>query len=160
MKELNINKNIRAKDVRVIFGDTNLGIIPTKKAQAIALSNGLDLVEISPNTNPPVCKILDYGKYKYEKSKNEIKKITEKIHEIKFGINIDKNDFKVKLNKIKNFLNGGDKVKITITFKGRQLEHTDIGYALGNTILSELGEDVKHTKINLSGKNIIFFVNR
>ncbi len=108
-----------------------LGIMNIGKGLELAVEEGLDLVEISPNTDPPVCKILDYGKYKYEaqKRKNEAKKKqkTIDVKEIKLRPNIDEHDYQVKLRKIFEFLDSGDKVKVTMRYRGREMAHQQIG---------------------------------
>ncbi len=108
-----------------------VGIVPTRKALDMAVDVGLDLVEISPNADPPVCKILDYGKYKYAEQKKRAEarkrqKVTE-VKEIKLRPNIDKNDYDVKMRSIVRFLQDGDKVKVTMRFRGREMVHQEIG---------------------------------
>jgi translation initiation factor IF-3 len=108
-----------------------VGVVPTRKALEMAADVGLDLVEISPNADPPVCKILDYGKYKYaeQKKRNEARKrqkVTE-VKEIKLRPNIDKHDYEVKMRAIVGFLGEGDKVKVTMRFRGREMVHQEIG---------------------------------
>ena len=113
----------------------------TDKAIQLAIGEGLDLVEISPNTDPPVCKFLDYGKYKYEaqKRKNEAKKKqkTIDVKEIKLRPNIDEHDYQVKLRKIFEFLDSGDKVKVTMRYRGREMAHQE----LGKDLLERVAED-------------------
>ncbi len=108
-----------------------VGIVPTRKALEMAIEVGLDLVEISPNADPPVCKILDYGKFKYAEQKKRAEarkrqKVTE-VKEIKLRPNIDKNDYDVKMRSIIRFLQEGDKVKVTMRFRGREMVHQEIG---------------------------------
>ena len=134
-KELLINEQIRAEKVRVIGADgSQLGILSLKDALKSASDAGFDLVEMSPNAEPPVCKIMDYGKFLYEKTKKEKeskkKRTTVELKEIKFSCRIDKHDFDTKLNHAKRFLGDGNKVKITIVFSGREMNHTDRGYDL------------------------------
>ncbi len=117
--KININRNIRAKEVRVIDPDGNqMGVIPTYKAIAVANDFGLDLVEVSPNVSPPVCKIMDYGRYKYEqtKKKQEAKKkqAAFQLKEIKLRPKTDEHDLKTKINHIKKFIERKDKVKVTV----------------------------------------------
>lgn len=111
-----------------------LGVLSIDEALKTAFNLGLDLVEIQPNVDPPVCKILDYGKYKYEaqKRKNEAKKKQKiiEIKEIKLRPNIDSNDFLVKMKQVKKFIDNGDKVKITLRFRGREMAHQDIGVSV------------------------------
>ena len=151
------NDRIRVKEIRVIFNNENIGILTTKEALIKAKALGLDLVEISPNATPPVCKIIDYGKYKYEQEKSHKKQTSHKDHEVKFGVNIDSHDYEVKLNKVNKFLDKGDKVKVVIVFKGRQIAHKEIGFELADRILVDL--NLKSTPKN-TGRNITFYVDR
>ena len=138
-----INEAIKAKQVRLIdeLGD-NRGIVSIKEALAIADEAGFDLIEISPQANPPVCKILDYGKYKYEvqKRKNEAKKNQKvvNIKELKLRPAIDTHDYDVKLKQAKKFLAQGDKVKFTMRFKGRELSANNMGKELLDKIVEDL----------------------
>ena len=127
-----INGAIRSPQVRCIDPDGNqLGILDTREAIAKAEDFGLDLVEVQPNAEPPVCKILDYGKFKYEAQKraNEARKKqkTIDVKEIKFRPNIDEHDYQVKMRNVTKFLNGGDKVKVTLRFRGREMAHQELG---------------------------------
>lgn len=128
------NEKIRAKEVRVIDSDgQQLGILPTSEAVLMAKRQGLDLIEISPNANPPVCKILDFGKYKYEeskKNKNSPKQNTVKVKEIKLRVAIDTNDYQIKLKHASEFLEEGNKVKLSLMFRGRELAHPEFGFDL------------------------------
>jgi translation initiation factor IF-3 len=140
-----INKNIRAKEVRVIDPDGNqLGIIPTYKALATAGDFGLDLVEISPNANPPVCKIMDYGRYKYEltKKKQEAKKkqSTFQLKEIKVRPKTGDHDLQTKINHIKKFIDKKDKVKVTVMFRGREITLSQLGRDVLERIMQETAE--------------------
>ena len=118
------------------------GVLPIDKAISIALGEGLDLVEISPKSNPPVCKIIDYGKYKYQNQKraNEAKKKQKNIDvkEIKFRPNIDTHDYQVKMRSVEKFLSEGDKVKITLRFRGREMVHQDRGVSLLEKVREEI----------------------
>ena len=127
-----VNEDIRVPQVRLIDQDGEmLGVMTAREAIQRAYSVGLDLLEISPNAEPPVCKILDFGKFKYEqqKKKNEAKKRQKviEIKEIKVRPNIDENDYQVKLRAMKTFIDEGDKVKVTLRFRGREMAHQDIG---------------------------------
>ena len=138
-----INENIKAKQVRLIDADNeNRGIVSIKEALAIAGDAGLDLIEISAQANPPVCKILDYGKYRYEqqKKKNEAKKNQKvvEIKELKLRPAIETHDYEVKVKQAKKFLEQGNKVKLTMRFKGRELSAND----MGKQILNKLTEDL------------------
>ena len=139
----NINNDIRAREVRVIDPDGNqVGIIPTYKALATAGDFGLDLVEISPNANPPVCKIMDYGRYKYEqtKKKQEAKKkqSTFQVKEIKIRPKTGEHDLKIKINHIKKFIGKKDKVKVTVVFRGREIALSE----LGRNLLKKIAEEI------------------
>lgn len=128
ISELMINEQIRDKEVRVI-GENNeqLGIMSSKEAQALADEAGVDLVKIAPNANPPVCRIVDYGKFKYDQMKRE-KEAKKKQHvveikEIRLSPNIDTNDLNTKVNAARKFLSDGDRVKVTLRFRGREMAH-------------------------------------
>ncbi|MDM8553066.1 translation initiation factor IF-3 [Desulfobacterales bacterium HSG2] len=142
---VNINHRIRAKEVRLIDPDgTQIGVVPTYKALATAGDYGLDLVEISPNANPPVCKIMDYGRYKYEltKKQQEAKKkqSTFQIKEIKVRPKTGEHDLQVKIGHIKKFLEKKDKVKVTVIFRGREITLSKIGRGLLEKIANETDE--------------------
>tara|TARA_B100001996_G_scaffold365183_1_gene334846 strand:- start:725 stop:1150 length:426 start_codon:yes stop_codon:yes gene_type:complete len=132
----------------------------TSKAIELAIGEGLDLVEISPNTDPPVCKILDYGKYKYEsqKRKNEAKKKqkTIDVKEIKLRPNIDEHDYQVKLKKIFEFLGSGDKVKVTMRYRGREMAHQQIGIDVLGRVKTDTQEQSKiELEPKLEGRQMI-----
>ena len=138
-----VNEDIRVAQVRLIDQDGEMqGVMTARDALLRAYSVGLDLLEISPNADPPVCKILDYGKYKYElqKKKNEAKKRQRviEIKEIKVRPNIDENDYQVKMRAMKTFIEEGDKVKVTLRFRGREMAHQDIGIKVLERIRAEL----------------------
>lgn len=140
---MNTNKEIRAKEVRVIDPDGNqLGVIPTQEALRAATEFGLDLVEVSPNANPPVCKIMDYGKYKYEltKKQQEAKKkqSTFQLKEIKIRPKTGDHDLQVKIGHIRKFLGKKDKVRVTVVFRGREITLSD----RGRELLSQVAETV------------------
>lgn len=127
-----VNEEIRVPQVRLIDQDGEMqGVLSTRDAILRAYAVGLDLLEISPNADPPVCKILDFGKYKYEiqKKKNEARKKQKvvEIKEIKVRPNIDENDYQVKLRAMKSFVGEGDKVKVTLRFRGREMAHQELG---------------------------------
>lgn len=127
-----INEQIRDKEVRLIDAQGNqVGVVPTAKAQEMAEAANLDLVKIAPNAVPPVCKIMDYGKFRFEQSKREkearkSQKII-RIKEIKLGLNIDVHDFNTKVKHAERFIADGDKVKVFIRFRGRELGHPELG---------------------------------
>ncbi|BAJ79854.1 translation initiation factor IF-3 [Acidiphilium multivorum AIU301] len=134
--------------VRLIDQDGEmLGVMSTREAQRRAGEVGLDLVEISPNADPPVCKLLDYGKFKYEqqKKKNEARKKQKviEIKEIKVRPNIDENDYQVKLRAMKSFIGDGDKVKVTLRFRGREMAHQELGVKVLERIRLDMETDTK-----------------
>ena len=145
-----INEDITAKEVRLIDIDgEQAGIVSLKEAQAMADDAGVDLVEISPNAEPPVCKVMDYGKFIFEKSK-ELKEQKKKqkqiqVKEIKFRPGTDEGDYQVKLRSLRKFLEAGDKAKITIRFRGREMAHQEIGIELLNRVKADL-EDVSQVE--------------
>lgn len=138
-----VNEEIRVPQVRLIDQDGEMiGVMSAREAVNRAFSVGLDLVEISPNAEPPVCKILDFGKFKYEqqKKKNEQRKRQKvvEIKEIKVRPNIDENDYQVKMRAMKAFIDEGDKVKVTMRFRGREMAHPDIGVKVLERIRTDL----------------------
>ena len=129
-----INDDIRVKEVRVIGSDgEQIGILKTDEAREIAYEKGMDLVLISPQAEPPVCRIMDYGKYRFERDKRqkEAKKKQQivKVKEVQLSCRIDTHDFETRVNHARRFLEGGDKVKVIVRFKGREMAHQDIGRA-------------------------------
>ncbi|MCK4728428.1 MAG: translation initiation factor IF-3 [Desulfobacterales bacterium] len=144
-KRINVNRRIRAKEVRLIDSDgKQVGVVPVREALAIAESHGLDLVEVAPNVSPPVCRIMDYGRYKYQQNKKlqEAKKrqSTSQVKEIKIRPMTGEHDLQVKMRRIKRFLHNRDKVKVTIMFRGREMAHTDLGAALLQRVVEEISE--------------------
>ena len=140
-----INDRIRAREIRVI--DENgeqLGILQPFEAMRIARERGLDLVEVSPNAVPPVCRIQDYGRFLYEKEKGERaarkKQKVITLKEVKFSVTVDEHDYITKKNKAVKFLAGGDKVKASLRFRGRQMAHRDLGYKIINRLIMDIGE--------------------
>ncbi len=123
------------------------GIVPTPEAQAIADEAGLDLVEVAPNADPPVCKLLDYGKFKYlaQKKASEARKRqkTIDVKEVKMRPGIDQHDYDVKMRSIVKFLDEGDKVKLTLRFRGREMVHQEIGRRVLDRVCDDLGDAVK-----------------
>ena len=143
-----VNEDIRVPQVRLIDQDGEMqGVMTTRDAILRAYALGLDLLEISPNADPPVAKILDYGKFKYEqqKKKNEAKKKQKviEIKEIKVRPNIDENDYQVKMRAMKSFIEEGDKVKVTLRFRGREMAHQDIGIRVLERIRAEMDVSTK-----------------
>jgi translation initiation factor IF-3 len=142
---IRINEKIRAREIRVI--DENgeqLGILPPFEALRVARERGLDLVEVSPSAVPPVCRIQDYGRFLYEKDKSErAAKKKQKIivvKEVKFSVTVDEHDYQTKKNQAVKFLAGGDKVKASLRFRGRQMAHRDLGYGIINRLIQDIGE--------------------
>ena len=144
-KKLRVNEKIRAREVRVIGPDgAQLGIMSPDQALRIAQEGGLDLVEVSPDAVPPVCRILDYGKYRYQLNKKaqEAKKKQKviQVKEVKFRPKTDEHDYEFKKNNIIRFLTKGKKVKATVIFRGRENMHRDIGYRILGRLRQEVGE--------------------
>ena len=143
-----VNEEIRVPQVRLIDDQGEMqGIMSTRDALMRAFSVGLDLLEISPNAEPPVVKILDYGKFKYEqqKKKNEARKKQKviEIKEVKVRPNIDENDYQVKMRAMKMFIDDGDKVKVTLRFRGREMAHQDLGVKVLERIRGDMDELAK-----------------
>ena len=140
-----------------------MGVMKTADAIAEADAQGLDLVEVSPNTDPPVCKILDYGKFKYEaqKKKNEAKKKQKiiEVKEIKLRPNIDEHDYQVKMRNVQKFLDEGDKVKVTMRFRGREMAHQELGVNVLNRVRDDT-EDVAKIEAfpKLEGRQMIMVI--
>ncbi|MGZ9005443.1 MAG: translation initiation factor IF-3 [Burkholderiales bacterium] len=138
-----VNEEISVQEVRVVGANGEMiGVLPTRDAIQMAYSAGLDLVEIAASADPPVCKILDLGKYKYEiqKKKNEARKKQKviEVKEIKMRPGIDEHDYQVKMRSMRRFLEEGDKVKVTIRFRGRELVHQDLGLKVLERVREEL----------------------
>ncbi|MBX2834449.1 MAG: translation initiation factor IF-3 [Micavibrio sp.] len=160
-----INEDIKSDEVRVINenGDM-LGVMPTTTAIKLAEDAGLDLVEVSPGAAPPVCKILDYGKYKYEQQKKaaEARKNqkTVDVKEVKIRPGIEEHDYNVKMRNARKFLQNGDKVKVTMRFRGREMAHQDIGLDLLKRMKEELS-DISKTDLEpkLEGRQMIMVLS-
>ncbi|PWM78525.1 MAG: translation initiation factor IF-3 [Phascolarctobacterium sp.] len=161
---MRINEEIRAREVRVIGSDgEQLGIMSGRDAQQLAYEKHLDLVEIAPTAKPPVCRIMDYGKYRYEQQKREKesrkKQKTFDIKEVKLRPGIEEHDFNVKFKNAVRFLEDGDKVKVTIMFRGRELSHPELGEVLLNKMAAQLKDTaVVERQPKLEGKNMIMIV--
>ncbi len=143
-----VNEMIDSQQVLVIDGEgAQLGVMATRAAIMLAEEAGLDLVEVSPNASPPVCKMLDYGKFKYESQKkaNEARKKqkTVEVKEIKMRPNIDDHDYDVKMRSILRFFEEGDKVKVTLRFRGREMAHQELGMELLNRVRGQVDEIAK-----------------
>jgi translation initiation factor IF-3 len=155
-----VNDRIRVPEVRVIYGEFNL-VVPTYKALEKAKSLGLDLVEVAPKVRPPVCRIVDFGKWKYEQSKlkkNEKPKSREK--EVKFRVNIDPHDYSIKMTRAEDFLCAGHKVRVQLQFRGRQMAHKDLGFDLMNRVKVDL-QGVAHIDLEpkLNARNILMMLS-
>lgn len=160
IKELRINEEIRAKEIRLVGDGDEQEILSTRDAMDRAINKGLDLVEISPNAAPPVCRIMDYGKYRFEQVKREKEarknqKIVQ-IKEVKFRPNIETHDFETKVKNAEKFLRDGDKVKATVMFRGREITHPELGRTLCDKMMERLTEVANVEKsAKLEGKNMI-----
>ena len=158
------NERIRATQVQVISSDgKNLGTLSTQEAINIAKQKGLDLIEISPNANPPICKIIDIGKYKYDlqKKANKAKKKQKIVNlkEIKLRPTTEIHDYNFKIKNAKKFLAKGDKVKFTVQFKGREMQHTNLGYNLMNRIINDTSKLGKvEVRPKFEGRQIIMII--
>ena len=144
-KDLRINEQIRVREVRLIDGEgEQRGIVQTSEALAMAKEADLDLVEVAPTSRPPVCKLLNYGKYKYEQEKKlreaKKKQSLTKLKEVRMQPKIDKHDLDFKAKHVQEFLNGGNKCKVTIRFRGRELAHTELGKVVLDNLLKRLEE--------------------
>ena len=158
------NERIRSPQVQVISSDgKNLGTLATQEAINVAKREGLDLIEISPNTNPPICKIIDVGKYKYDlqkkANKNKKKQKIVNLKEIKLRPVTEIHDYNFKIKNAQKFLEKGDKVKFTVKFRGREMQHTHLGDKLMNRIINDTAELGKvEVKPKMEGRQIIMIV--
>lgn len=164
IKEMQINEEITDKEVRLISNDgEQLGIVSAAQAQKLAVEKNLDLVKIAPQAKPPVCKIMDYGKYRFEQSKREKEakknqRVIE-IKEIRLSPNIDVHDFDTKVGHARKFLSAGNKTKVSIRFRGREMTHTDLGL----TIMAQFAEkcaDIASVEkpAKLEGRQMLMFL--
>ncbi len=159
-----INEQIRDKEVRLIGENgEQLGIMPVKEAMRMAREADLDLVKVAPNAKPPVCKIIDYGKFRYEqmrrdKEAKKKQKVTE-IKEIRLSPNIDNNDLNTKANHARKFLSKGDKVKVSLRFRGREMSHVNVGKQILDTFFEKL-EDIAvvDKPAKLEGRSMVVFL--
>lgn len=163
-KDLPINEEIRDKEVRVVDAEGGqLGLMSAKDALALAFEKNLDLVKIAPQAVPPVCRIMDYGKFRFEQAKREKEarknqKVVD-IKEVRLSLNIDTNDFNTKLNAAIRFLEEGDKVKVSVRFRGREMAHPELGTAIMQKFtdsVAEYGTVEKQPK--LEGRSMTMFV--
>ena len=160
-----INEEITDKEVRLIGSEgEQLGIMPAAEALKIAIEHDLDLVKIAPGSNPPVCRVMDYGKYRFEQTKKEKEakknqRIIE-VKEIRMSPGIDTNDFNTKLKNAQKFLSDGDRVKVSVRFRGREMAHTDIGEVLLRDFADKCGEIANLDKApKLEGRNMSIFLS-
>jgi len=164
VKEADINWDIKAPEVRVIDAEgKQVGILPLKEAMKIAEEKGLDLVEVAPNSKPPVCRVMNYGKYKYQQNKRtqEARKHQTVIHvkEVKVRPRTEEHDFQFKLGHVKRFLDEGNKVKISVLFRGREIAHPEFG----KEMLNRFVEGVKDLTVieqapRLEGRNMVMIL--
>lgn len=163
-KSIRINQEIKAEQLRVIgTNGEQLGIMSLSEALGAADDAGVDLIEISPNSDPPVAKIVDWGKYQYQKMKEQQKNRrhtkTMELKQIRLGLKIGANDLNIKLRKIREFLGVGHKVKILIFFRGREMAHQELGYEMIDKIITQL-EDcaIVEQKPQMNGRNLSIVV--
>ena len=164
ISELMINEQIRDREIRLIGEDgEQLGIMSARDAMKLAREANLDLVKIAPTAKPPVCKIIDYGKYRYEQARREKearkKQKTIEVKEIRLSPNIDTNDLNTKVNQARKFVSSGNKVKVAVRFRGRELAHT----AVGKTILEDFAQKLSDIAVidkpaKLEGKSMVMFL--
>ncbi|MBS0215182.1 MAG: translation initiation factor IF-3 [Proteobacteria bacterium] len=158
------NNEIRVPRVRVIGSDGEMvGVLSRDDALRMAEEEGLDLVEIQPQADPPVCKIMDFGKFKFEMQKkaNEAKKKTKQVEikEVKFRPVTDEGDYQIKLRKMREFLVEGDKIKVNIRFRGREMSHQELGMEMAKRIEGDLGEDVViESRPRLEGRQMVMMI--
>jgi len=163
-KRVKINWQIRAKEVRLIGADgTQLGITPLEEALKTAEAEGLDLVEISPTAQPPVCRVMDYGKFKYEQSKKiqlaKKKQVVTQVKEVKFRPKTDEHDYQFKLRHIRRFLEDKDKVKVSVRFRGREIAFSGQAVNILNRIRAEI-EDIGKIEYEpkMEGRDMVMIV--
>ncbi len=159
-----VNEQINAREVLVIDADgTQLGVLKTSEALELAREKKLDLVNVAPNARPPVCRMMDYGKFKYEQSKKDREarkrqKVTT-VKEIKLRPNIDKHDFDVKVKRGQKFLENGDKIKVTVMFRGREITHPEIAQRLCKQLVEDLKDyGVVEKPARQEGRNMIMIL--
>lgn len=160
-----VNEQIHAREVLLIDADgTQLGVMKTDEALDIAAQKKLDLVNVAPNARPPVCRLMDYGKYKYEQNKKEREARKNQkmvlVKEVKLRPNIEKNDFAVKLKNCRRFLEDGDKVKVTVMFRGREITHPENAHRLLKKMSEEIADlGVVERVPKLEGRNMIMILS-
>lgn len=159
-----MNEEIRDKEIRVVGSDgSQLGIMSPKEALKLAADQNLDLVKIAPQATPPVCRIMDYGKYRYEQAKREKEarknqKIVE-IKEVRMSLNIDTHDLETKINQARKFLQNGDKVKVSVRYRGREMAHPEMGKGLLERFVQACTEDGTLEKPpKMEGRSLAMFI--
>ncbi len=163
-KETQINEEIRDKEVRVIDSDgTQLGVMPIAEAMRLADEKNTDLVKIAPQAKPPVCKIMDYGKYRFEQAKREKEakknqRVIE-IKEVRLSLNIDTHDFETKANQAIKFLKSGNRVKVSIRFRGREMAHPENGLVTMSKFAEAVSEyGIVEKPAKLEGRSMLMFI--
>jgi len=163
-KDHQINEEIRAKEVRLVGPEgEQLGIVPFREAMQKAIDANLDLVNVAPTAKPPVCRIMDYGKFRYEQQKKEKEnrknqKIVE-LKEVRFSATIDEHDFQTKLRNVVKFLNEQDKVKCTIRFRGREITHASVGQKVLERVAAEVEAiGIQERRPKLEGRSMIMIL--
>jgi len=164
-KDLRINDEIRAREVRLVGENgEQLGIFPIKEALRVSLEKGLDLVEVAPTAKPPVCRLMDYGKFRYEQSKREREARKKQkiitVKEVKIRPKIESHDLEVKTRNAERFLKDGDKVKVTVMFRGREITHPALGKQLCEQ-MAEMLKDIANVEreAKLEGRNMIMILS-
>src|SRR5438046_6430623 len=157
--QIRVNGRIRAREVRVILGSTGeqFGVLRLNDALRKAQTLGLDLVEVAPNANPPVCKIVDFGKFRYDISKQskDKKPASSRLKEIKFRVNIDEHDYLTKVRHAEEFLDRGNKVRVQLQFRGREMAHQELGTQLAEKVRKDLaGMSQVETEPKITGRNL------
>jgi len=163
-KRVNVNRQIRASEVRVIDPDgKQVGVMPLEEALKMAEDYRLDLVEVAPNANPPVCRIMDYGKYKYQQSKKSQearkKQTYIQVKEVKMRPKTDEHDLQFKIRHIKRFLSQKNKAKVTVVFRGREISYTEPGLQVLQRVIDEVGDlGVVEQPPKLEGRNMVMIL--
>ena len=163
-KDWRVNEDIRVREVRLVSEDgEQLGIVPVREALAMAQEKGVDLVEVAPSAKPPVCRMMDYGKFRFEQSKREKesrkKQKVISVKEVKMRPNIEEHDFQTKAKNARKFLTAGDKLKFTIMFRGRQITHPELGEKLCRKLAEELSDIATIEKQpKVEGRNMVMIL--
>jgi translation initiation factor IF-3 len=159
-----VNKEIDARTIRLVGAEGEMiGVVSLREGLIMAEEAGLDLVEVSPNADPPVCKILDFGKFKYESQKKKAearkKQRVIEVKEVKLRPNIDDNDYNVKMRNMRKFLEEGDKVKVTLRFRGRELAHQELGFKVLERVRTDLDETGKVEQLpKMEGRQMVMVI--